>query len=344
MRRPWAAPLAPLYGLGVAAKNLAYERGVLTAKRLERPVISVGSLSAGGAGKTPVVMMLAELLGREGFGVDVLSRGYGRGSGVVEEVDPAGSAVRFGDEPMEMARAGLKVFVGADRFEAGLAAERGVGLHPMSQNRDMGHPELRVHLLDDGFQHRRLRRDLDVVLLTAEDAGDALLPGGNLREPLGALRRADVVVLREEEAAGLAGVVARYSGAETWLVRREMVLPVERPARMIAFCGIARPEGFFAMLRGAGCELAGQVAFPDHHAYEAEDYLRLVEAVLHAGADGLVTTAKDAVKIPQVAMDKLNGVAPVIVAKLKVVLADEARAMMRIRRAVEVDPLITTRP
>jgi len=321
LRRAWAAPLAPLYGLGVAAKNLAYDRAWLAAKRLRRPVISVGSLSAGGAGKTPVVMMLAELLAREGFSVDVLSRGYGRGSGVVEEVDPAGLAARFGDEPMEMARAGLRVFVGAERYAAGVAAEA-------------AEPAVPLHLLDDGFQHRRLARDLDVVLLTREDARDSLLPGGNLREPLRSLARTDVVVLREDEAAELSGEVARYTQADVWVIRREIELPMARPARMIAFCGIARPEGFFAMLRGAGCELAGQVEFPDHHAYRTEDYLRLVEAVLHAGADGLVTTAKDAVRIPQVAMEKLNGVAPAIVAKLKVTLIDEAKAMQRIRRAV----------
>jgi len=321
LRRAWAAPLVPLYGLGVAAKNLAYDRAWFAAHRLRRPVISVGSLSAGGAGKTPLVMLLAELLAREGFAMDVLSRGYGRGSGVVEKVDPAGLAARFGDEPMEMARAGLHVFVGADRYEAGVVAEA-------------AEPASALHLLDDGFQHRRLARDLDVVLLTDEDAHDSLLPGGNLREPLRSLRRADVVVLREDEAEELSDAIDKYSSAEVWLVRRAIVLPSTLPSRMIAFCGIARPGGFFAMLREAGCELAGQVEFPDHHAYRAEDYLRLVEAVLHAGAGGLVTTAKDAVKIPQVAMEKLSGVAPVIVAKLKVTLTDEDKAMQRIRRAV----------
>jgi tetraacyldisaccharide 4'-kinase len=321
LRRAWAAPLVPLYGLGVKAKNLAYDRAWFAAHRLRRPVISVGSLSAGGAGKTPVVMMLAELLARESLAVDVLSRGYGRGSGVVEEVDPAGLAARFGDEPMEMARAGLCVFVGAERYEAGVAAEA-------------AEPVATLHLLDDGFQHRRLARDLDVVVLTLEDAQDSLLPGGNLREPLQSLRRADVVVLREDEAAELSDVVARYSQADVWIARREIALPSPLPERMIAFCGIARPEGFFAMLRKAGCELAGQVKFPDHHAYRAEDYLRLLEAVLHAGADGLVTTAKDAARIPQVAMEKLSGVAPVIVAKLKITLTDEEKAMQRIRRAV----------
>jgi tetraacyldisaccharide 4'-kinase len=322
MRRPWAVPLMPLYGLGIAVKNLAYDRGLLPPRRLQRPVVSVGSLSAGGAGKTPVVMALAVLLQREGFAVDVLSRGYGRGSGVAEPVDPTGLASRYGDEPMEMARAGLRVFVGSERLEAGTLAE------------SKPSEKLLVHLLDDGFQHRRLARDLDVVLLTAADAHDSLLPGGNLRESASSLRRADVIVLRENEARELAATAARYPQAQVWTIRRELILPSERPQRMVAFCGIARPASFFAMLRAAGCELAGEIAFPDHHAYETEDYLRLVEAVLHAGADGLITTAKDAVKIPRVAMTKLNGIAEVVVARLEVVLTDETLVIERIRQAV----------
>ncbi len=329
MRRRWAAPLVPLYGAGVAGKNWMYARGLLPVQRLGWPVVSVGSLSAGGAGKTPVAMMLAELLAREGVGVDVLSRGYGRGSGVVEAVDPSGSARRFGDEPMEMARSGLRVFVGANRYEAGVLAEKRSSAQP-------GSLKAGVHVLDDGFQHRRLARDLEVVLLTAADVEDALLPGGNLREPLGSLGRAEVVLLREEEADALRKVAAECApSAEIWVVRREIVLPAERPGRMIAFCGVARPEGFFGMLREAGCALAGEVAFSDHHAYGAEDYLRLVEAVLHAGADGLVTTAKDVVKIAPVAMQRLSGVAPVLVARLKVGLVNEEAALRTLRRVVE---------
>jgi tetraacyldisaccharide 4'-kinase len=338
MRRPWAAPLVPLYGFAAAAKNIAYDRGLVRPKRLRQPVISVGSLSAGGAGKTPAVMMLAELLQREGLTVDVLSRGYGRGSGVVEQVDPAGLAARFGDEPMEMARAGIKVFVGAERYAAGLEAERIATSPTMSQDRDVGHPTRvfrSVHLLDDGFQHRRLARDLDVVLLTAEDARDTLLPAGNLREPLRSLSRADVIVVRDSEVAELAPILAQFPQSQTWTIRRELILPAERPQRMIAFCGIARPEGFFSMVRAAGCELAGEITFPDHHAYGAEDYLQLVEAVQHAGADGLVMTAKDVVKIPEAAMTKLRSVAQVVVTQLRVVLADQAEAVARIRKVVD---------
>ena len=310
VRRPWALPLVPLYGLGVGVKNWLYDRKVLRVRRLARPVISVGSLSAGGAGKTPVVIALAELLGRHGIEVDVLSRGYGRGSDVVEQVDADGSAGRFGDEPVEIAQAGLGVFVGAERYEAGVLAEA------------TGKAE--VHLLDDGFQHRRLERALDVVLLTQKDLQDWPLPAGDLREGFKALRRSGVIVLREEE---LDAIEVPLNSSNLWVVRRRLELPEERPKRPVAFCGIARPEGFFAMLSGVGCELVGQVEFPDHHVFRAEDFGRLVEAAVHAGADGFVTTSKDAVKISSGSMKQLENVGPVWVARLRVEFVDEAAVL-----------------
>jgi tetraacyldisaccharide 4'-kinase len=339
LRRPLLLPLVPLYWLGTRLKNAAYDRRWLRAHRLTRPVVSVGSLSAGGAGKTPVVLMLAELLRRHGVGVDVLSRGYGRGSGVVEEVDPAGHPIRFGDEPLEMARRGLRVIVGADRVAAGRFAEglsedgRALPEAHLSDDKavaKVGHKMLsEIHLLDDGFQHRRLGRDLDVVLLTLEDARDWLLPAGNLREPLASLRRAHVVVVREDEAVELAGLTR---GMEVWLVRRELVLPAERPMRPVVFCGIARPEGFLAMLGEAGVEPAGRMIFPDHHAYTDEHFRLLEDAAEHTGADGFCTTAKDAVKIPDAARQRLERMGPVWVAELRVSLLDEAQAMATLRR------------
>ena len=329
MKRPLLLPLVPLYWFGVRGKNELYDLGMLRAKRLGWPVISVGCLSAGCAGKTPVVLMLAELLARHGVAVDVLSRGYRRGSSTAEEVDPAGDAGRFGDEPLEMARRGVRVFVGAERFEAGKVAEE-TATDPMSQNRDMGHPNLPCHLLDDGFQHRQLGRDLDLVLLTVEDWRDCLLPAGNLRETPASLGRADVVVVREDEAAELAGVIAAKTNAETWVIRRELVLPVDGPKKLFAFCGIARPEGFFGMLT----EVVGVKAFPDHHAYVAADFDHLVAAARAAGADGFVTTAKDVVKISAAALRRLEEIGSVVVAELRVSLVDEGAAWERLERVV----------
>ncbi len=339
MRRPWALPFVPVYGAGLRLKNRLYDAGVLSAHELRWPVISVGSLSAGGAGKTPVVVMLAGLLERQGLAVDVLSRGYGRTSRAIEEVDTNGPAKRFGDEPLEIARAGLRVFVGADRFAAGALAE---SRESLPQGREVGSTGAKrgVHVLDDGFQHRRLRRALDVVLLTAEDAKDGLLPAGNLREPLASLGRAGAVVLREEEAQRLRPVVARYTQAEVWVIQRMLVLPERRLRRPVVFCGVARPEGFLRMLEQAGCKTAGQIRFRDHQHYRNEDIGRVLALARNTGADGYYTTAKDAVKLLPEWRARLEEVGPVEVVGLSVRFRDEAQALQQLLRCAKEDRLV----
>ena len=329
MRRPWLLPLVPLYAAGLRVADLLRPRP----RALQWPVISVGSLSAGGAGKTPVVQMLARLLREHGMGCVVLSRGYGRGSGVVERVDAAGDARRFGDEPMEMAREKLEVWVGVDRFAAGQAAEA----ETTPPRRDVGHPGsgLQVHLLDDGYQHRRLQRTLDVVLLTFADVQDRLLPAGNLREPLQALDRAGVVVVREDEAAMLEPWTRERA---TWVIRRTMLLPPDAPSRPVAFCGIARPDGFFTGLADLGCEIAGKVAFADHHAYTPEDVGRLIAAGSHTAADGYLTTAKDVVKLTDAMRTRLDRV---FVAKLQVDPLDPGAVWNTLQAALGVSDVRT---
>ena len=185
---PLLAPFALVYASLVRARNARFDR--LAAQRLRWPVISIGNLSVGGAGKTPLVICLARLLERDGFHPDVLSRGYGRSSKRIERVDTAGDAEHFGDEPVLIARsAGVPVYVGARRYQAGLLAEAETG--------GEGH---HVHLLDDGFQHRQLARDLDIVVIHRSDLRERLLPAGRLREPLSSVERAGVIVLRQEDA------------------------------------------------------------------------------------------------------------------------------------------------
>ena len=317
MRRLWALPFVPLYWAGLRLKHALRKRSSQPPHTLRRPVISVGSLSAGGAGKTPLVLMLAEIYKRHGIDADILSRGYRRQSKQVEEVPASGDPARFGDEPILLARHGLRVFVGADRFAAGTLAEAG--------ERNEG-----VQLLDDGFQHQQLARDLNVVLLTLEDARDWHLPAGNLREPLAALARADVIVLREDEASALSKVVATHSQAEVWVTRRQLVLPAEMPHRPLLFCGIARPQTFLKMVREAGCEPAANSFFPDHHAYTLPDIARLVDKARRARADGFCTTAKDAVKISPEARKTLETIGPLIVAQLRVSLINEPKATSRL--------------
>jgi tetraacyldisaccharide 4'-kinase len=319
--RPWLLPLVPVYWVGVNVKNFLYDSGWLKPRSLQQPVISVGSLSAGGAGKTPAVIMLAKLLEMHGRQVDVLSRGYGRTNQAPAQVrfDYFASAAEFGDEPVEMMRAGLHVFVAAERYAAGVLAE-----HADAAS---------LHLLDDGFQHRRLRRDLDIVLLTVADVRNRLLPAGNLREPLASLRRADVVVLRDEEADALRGVVARHGEAEVWVIRRELMF-AEEIARPFCFCGIARPEGFLAMLKDAGHEPVGTLLFADHHAYREADVERIVAAAKAAEADGFYITEKDAVKLSKQWLQWMQTVGPVHAPMLRVSLADTHAAMTRIERVL----------
>lgn len=271
-------PLAAIFEATVTARNLLYARGVLPVKRLAGPVISVGNLSVGGTGKTPFLILLGELLKRRGIKFDVLSRGYGRKTRGVLELDATGSAARFGDEPLLIARKlQVPVVLGEERYEAGIYAEAKFG------------PQL--HLLDDGFQHRALHRDFDIVLVTADDARDRMLPAGRLREPLASLQRADAVVLSGEVTASFAA-----AGKLIWRVHRG-ILPAHVSSRPVAFCGIARPQTFMTQLRTAGIQPAAEAIFRDHYLYTEKDIGQLLELKERSEADGFVTTEKDAINL-----------------------------------------------
>jgi tetraacyldisaccharide 4'-kinase len=316
------APLELLYGSLVRARNARFDRR--PAERLSWPVISIGNLSVGGAGKTPLVICLAELLRGEGLRPDVLSRGYGRSTHTVERVDGSGSAERFGDEPLLIAQAtGVPVYVGANRYEAGQLAER-------EGSRDG------VHLLDDGFQHRQLARNLDIVLIHRSDLEQRLLPAGRLREPLSSLRRADVIVLRQEDAE-LESTLRSYVNSECrfWRIRRTLALktPVKR---VVAFCAIARPREFFEGLIAAGVGIAERISFRDHHRYRVADIERLAKLGRRAGCDAFVMTAKDEVKLDTVMRSCLNAVAPLSTAALTVELDDERAALDLMRKSLLV--------
>lgn len=334
MRRPWLAPLVPLYAAGVAWNSRRFCNNPQLRKRLGDPVVSVGSLSAGGAGKTPTVIALAEALRRAGYGVDVLTRGHGRISADDLRVDTNAPADVAGDEPLLMARQlACPVYVARERFRAGEMAER-----DRRVRRDDRH--LTVHLLDDGFQHRQLERAVDVVLFTAEDAADALLPAGNLREPLRALRRASVMVLREDEADTLLPVIQRlFAGRpmpDLWAVRRRfaMVEGVASP-RPLAFCGIARPNDFLRSLAQLSVQPAAFVALRDHQRYSSAMVRKLTDHAKRANADGFVTTAKDAVKLTPELRQQLAAAGPLAVCDVRVEFVDEARCVEQLLRHIE---------
>ncbi len=222
------------------------------------PVISIGSLSAGGSGKTPLTIALAQALTRRGLHVDVLSRGYGRSSKAALRVDPNGAAEDFGDEPLLIAReSGVPVYVAAQRYEAGLMAE--AALNDSSAQA--------VHLLDDGFQHRQLHRDLNILILDSRDLHDHLLPAGNLREPLSAIHRAHVVAIPADSPDADAQLKSLNWQGQVWRLKRRMEVPsIAGP--VVAFCGIARSDQFFAGLEVRGLHLASRIAFADHHRYD----------------------------------------------------------------------------
>jgi tetraacyldisaccharide 4'-kinase len=287
MRRPWLAPLTPLYAAGLALCNLRIEHGWETVRRLRCPVVSIGNLSTGGSGKTPLTIALAQALVRRGMRADVLSRGYGRRSQLPARVDPHGTAEEFGDEPLLIARqAGVPVYVARQRYDAGLLAEAEA---PDSERSAM-------QLLDDGFQHRQLDRDVDILLLDRQDWQDSLLPAGNLREPLKALRRAAVIAIPAGDPEIEAELKASGWQGSIWRIGRRMEVPaIAGP--VAAFCGIARPEQFFAGLEAAGLRLAARLAFPDHHRYTPADLHRLIASARDAGAAAFITTEKDHVRL-----------------------------------------------
>jgi tetraacyldisaccharide 4'-kinase len=300
--------LSLVFGLVVRLRRALYAHGLARRRSLPVPVVSVGNLTVGGSGKTPLVQVLARELARRRRRPVVLSRGY-RGR---REEDPAVvsdgervllSAMEAGDEPVMLARAveGLPVVVGRERAAAGrLAIER---FAPG------------VLLLDDGFQHLRLQRDFDIVVLNgAQRPPRRVLPAGLLREPWSALRRADAVVIAHADGAHaealrtllarVAPDAPRFEGRHrpTHLVlhgtaeRRELDRLAGR--RVLAFCGLADPSGFRRTLDELGAEVAVFRSFPDHHEYGPGDLEELVELAGAHGAEMLLTTAKDAVKLP----------------------------------------------
>lgn len=294
-----ADPLTWTFAQLVRARNARYDSGRAPVQRLGLPVISVGNLSVGGSGKTPFVQTLGWWLRAQGIGYDVLSRGYGRSSHGVLRVDPAGPASLYGDEPLLLARTlEAPVYVGESRYEAGLAAEaaegRGMQLHGTPPQRT------RVHILDDGFQHRQLHRDFDIVLLGHGDLRASLLPFGRLREPLSALGRASAVVAPEDLAALLAE-------PNVWHIRRRLVLHEPVATRPLAFCGLAQPRQFWQSLNDIGIYPVGTYAFGDHHRYNAKDIALLKRLARQHDANGFVTTEKDRVKLDGLGLDSEVG-------------------------------------
>jgi tetraacyldisaccharide 4'-kinase len=311
-------PFSATYGAITAVRNLLYDSGFFSG-RLHGPVVSVGSLSMGGAGKTPFLILLGELLKARSIPFDVLSRGYGRATGGVRLVDAAGSAREFGDEPLLIARKlHVPVIVGESRYDAGVYAEQKFG------------PQL--HLLDDGFQHRALVRDFDIVLLTERDLKDRLFPMGRLREPLSSLNRSSAIVLMDRALDG------RIETHDKFLWKADRSIRIgETPPGQIAFCGIARPNNFFRALQQSGLEPAATIAFRDHHVYTAKDIEHLLRQRDQKKVQGFVTTEKDAINLGAFA----ERLAPVFPVPVRMELQDADSAVESLLTTIATRPQAT---
>lgn len=302
------AAVAGSYRGLLGAREWLYARGVLHSRALDCPVVSIGNLTVGGTGKTPAVELAVRTLMELGHRPGVLSRGYGRRGGGVQVVADAASirldADEAGDEPFLLARRlpGVPVVVGANRYEAGRLARERFGVT--------------VIVLDDGFQHRTLRKNLEVVMARARApwGNGRLLPGGPLREPLTGLRRAHLVVATGAAGAGDAGEVAasvarvapevpiltaRHVPTECFEAGAMRFVPVGAldGARLVAFAGIAAPAGFRQTLAETAVTVADFVKFADHHWYTPADLAGLERRADTTGADGLLTTEKDWVRL-----------------------------------------------
>ncbi len=298
-------PLSWVYGAGIGLRNMCFDRHLFRSGSVEVPVVSVGNISAGGTGKTPMVEYLVKYFRKRGTNVAVLSRGYGRSTSGTRVVSDGrsvlGTPAESGDEPFQIAMNSpdTVVLVDEDRLRGGREL--------VSRFR----PAMIV--LDDGFQHRWLERACDIVLVDGGELlrSERLLPAGHLREPLRALRRATCVVLTNsaghaaEAMRKIADVTERAAvRAELEAVQfvsgdrsRQAALGELSPRTCIAFCGIARPENFRATVEGLGFEVRAFQPYPDHHQYRDGDLASLSRAYGESGARWILTTEKDAMRL-----------------------------------------------
>jgi tetraacyldisaccharide 4'-kinase len=314
-------PLAVLYGQITRWRAGLYAKGILKSKRLNRPVVSVGNLTVGGTGKTPMVIWLAERLLVDHKRVGILSRGYRGGDGTSDEIELMKSRLR------QRPRFG----VGADRYHQGKQMESNVD----------------VFILDDGFQHLQLARDVNILLVDASQplGKQTMLPTGRLREPISAMTRADLLVFtRSETVAGTSAAIDKFqdypvfSAATRLLGFRRFgtgseLLTVEQIGEgpFYAFCGIGNPRAFFQDLKNWNIALAGQSEFRDHHHYDARDVSEIEAAARDVGAKAMLTTEKDAQNLTDAKFAQL----PAYLAVIDLVVSNEAALLEIIREKLE---------
>jgi tetraacyldisaccharide 4'-kinase len=338
---------AKLYELAVRLRVAAYETEYLKQKRLDATVISVGNLTLGGAGKTPMAQYIAGYLRSEEHSVAILTRGYGRkSSGMRVLNNPAapaeltgdGSYREYGDEPLMLAQAlpDVPIVVNKNRYEGGRWAQQGHGAE--------------VLVLDDGYQHLALARDLNILLIDATDpfGGFEMPPFGRLREPLYGIKRADMIMItradRPFDQGQTHAIVKFYCGDKVPVMYcysaitglRHLATGEVYEAKNLAgwniaaACGIANPRAFAEDILQSGINIVSESFFADHHAFDQADLDRITRDAREAGADAIVTTEKDAIRLEGLA----HGDIPVYAAQLEIQSDDEVRLKSLLLRTV----------
>lgn len=345
---PLFAPLSVLYGLAVRTRLELYRRGLFTVSKLAAPVISIGNLTTGGTGKTPLTESIARVLAEQARRVCILTRGYRRHNPNERVVVSDGESLRAdaieaGDEPRLLAESlqGLAAVISdADRFAAGTWALKELGSN--------------AFILDDGFQHLRLARDLDIVVVDATQPWNNghLLPWGRLREPPSGLSRADcVVITRSDQAEHVDALrdqineLSRNKPIFTSSMHVRGLVPLNEkssdagaqqravPRPIAVLCGIGNPPAFVRQLNDAGYEQTWVSAFPDHHVYNQQEVDKVVEQAKQAGAACLITTAKDAVKLHGLRFEL-----PCYVLDIQIEIDNKERFVEMIRATVSARP------
>jgi tetraacyldisaccharide 4'-kinase len=305
--RPLLLPFVPLYGAGMAIRNWFFDIGLLRSHKVAAPVVSIGNLSAGGSGKTPLVELLAKRLMLAGRKVAIVSRGYSRESSGMLVVSngsvQCAEASVAGDEPAQMAAKLTGAVVIVDERRA-RGAEYAIGKFGAN-----------VIILDDGFQHRYLRRDLDIVVLPVAEVEDPgwMLPAGNRREPMTSIKRASLIALSRCESIEqfqkakavvrrwtdkpVIGVATKVSAFRRASSRFSIDLGGIKGKTAVAFSGIGNPESFAKTLNSVGLEVRQYVVFPDHHFYRKSELENLEYVLAETRADYCVTTEKDVARL-----------------------------------------------
>jgi tetraacyldisaccharide 4'-kinase len=311
---PLAIATGPIYGTAVRLKNTLYESSILRSDRLQSPVISIGNITTGGAGKTPLVIYTAKKIIESGLIPAILSRGYGRPDPGIERVISPGESVKspfpdMGDEPALIRRhvPGAWFGISKNRYAAGRRIEQATGKP--------------VFILDDGFQHRKLHRDLDVVVIDSSQPllSNHIFPRGTLREPIAGLHRSQAIILNGARRSGTSDPV-RFAQAEPRLQKKlfyceqtiEGFVPFNMwkegsnpatnfpyPDHAFLTAALGNPERFHADVQEMGVQVCGTLFFKDHYNMRPEDWYRCVEMARQASADAILVTEKDAVKISE---------------------------------------------